>query len=134
MKFAIVFMSIILASVSGVMAAPAPAGYKKASSRYRPGQHRYCHLPGQSCSKVKRAVDAAAAILEEEDAAFTTTDLETLEIQRECEAEDGQCFKAKRAIEALSQAVTDAYELTGGEGEEFLDEEVTDDSGKKNKE
>lgn len=66
---------------------------------------RWCHRPGQGCSKVKRAAEAISEAL-----AVPEPDVEA---ENELEARwcyrPGQgCSKAKRAADALAKAAADA--------------------------
>jgi len=66
---------------------------------------RFCHRPGQGCSKLKRAADAAAEAL-----AFAAPVAEAdARIQRFCHRPGQGCSKAKRAAEALADAIADAH-------------------------
>lgn len=66
---------------------------------------RFCHRPGQGCSKLKRAADAAADAL-----AFAAPIADAdAGIQRFCHRPGQGCSKAKRAAEALADAIADAH-------------------------
>lgn len=141
MKFATIMITVLVAAIAGVTASPFPVrksyssgGYRPSRNTFKPGQHRYCHMPGQSCGRVKRAVDAAAAaILKHEDnGLLAAVDPEFSEISKRCEAEGGRCYKAKRALEALSKAIVEADEAIDSEAEDFEDEGTTDETGEEN--
>ncbi len=68
---------------------------------------RFCHRPGQGCSKVKRAANAIAdALAEPEAEAGPNADARA--IQRFCHRPGQGCSKAKRASDALAKAAADA--------------------------
>ena len=100
MKFNSVLFAAILA-VSSVQATAMPEPEANAVP-FR----RFCHLPGQVCSKVKRAADAAADALAmpepEADADANPW------FRRFCHRPGQVCSKAKRAADALADAIADA--------------------------
>lgn len=97
----IVFVALF-AAVSVQAAANAEAGPDAAAeARIR----HFCHRPGQSCGKVKRAAEAAAEALAMPEAGPEADP----RIHRFCHRPGQSCGKAKRAAEALADAVADAY-------------------------
>lgn len=68
--------------------------------------HRYCHLPGMGCNKLKRAAEAAAEALA---AAEAAPEPSAEPFHRYCHLPGMGCNKAKRSAEALAEAVAKAY-------------------------
>ncbi len=66
---------------------------------------RFCHRPGQSCGKVKRAAEAIAAALAEPEAEAGPN---AEPFRRFCHRPGQSCGKAKRAVDDLSAAAQDA--------------------------
>lgn len=66
---------------------------------------RYCHLPGQGCSKVKRAAEAIADALAEPE---PEAGPEAEPFRRYCHLPGQGCSKAKRAAEELTKAAEEA--------------------------
>ena len=65
----------------------------------------FCHRPGQSCSKVKRAADAIADALA---VAEPAPEADAEPIRHFCHRPGQGCSKAKRAADQLSKAAADA--------------------------
>lgn len=100
MKVNSILFAAILA-VSSVQASAMPEPEADAAA-FR----RFCHRPGQVCSKVKRAADAAAdALAEPEPEAEAEADPW---FRRFCHRPGQSCSKAKRAADALADAIADA--------------------------
>ncbi len=105
MKVLSIVYTVLLATAS-VEAVAAPAPNAEAI------QH-FCHRPGQGCSKLKRAADAAAEAL-----ALAAPNPEAdARIQHFCHRPGQGCSKAKRAADALAEAVADAYAIANAEPE-----------------
>lgn len=106
MKVLSIFYTAILATAT-VQAAAAPAPEAELVTRF-------CHRPGQGCSKLKRAADAAAEAL-----AMAAPQAEAGDelVARWCHRPGQGCSKAKRAADALADAVADAYAIVEPEPE-----------------
>ena len=66
---------------------------------------RFCHGPGQHCSKVKRAAEAIADALAEPE---PEADPKAEPFRRFCHMPGQRCSKAKRAADDLHQAAEEA--------------------------
>lgn len=74
----------------------------------------FCHRPGQGCSKLKRAADAAAEALA---MAAPDAEADASPIRHFCHRPGQGCSKAKRSAEALAEAIAEAYAVAGPEPE-----------------
>ena len=110
MKFTLTILTTLLAaSFAGANAAPeATAGPEALAFR------RFCHMPGQRCSKLKRAADAAAEALAE---AEPEPDAKAEPFRRFCHMPGQRCSKAKRSADALAEAVAKANAAASPEPE-----------------
>lgn len=91
----IVYTALLAVASAEAVANPAPDAE---------AMQRFCHRPGQGCSKLKRAADAAAEAL-----AFAAPVADAdADIQHFCHRPGQGCSKAKRAAEALAYAIADA--------------------------
>ena len=98
----ILFAAILAASSVQASAMPEP---EADAAPFR----RFCHRPGQVCSKVKRAADAAADAL-----AMPEPEAEADPwFRRFCHRPGQVCSKAKRAADALADAIADANAEAG---------------------
>lgn len=120
MKVSTVAFAALLASGS-VQAVAGPKAVADAEAS------RFCHHPGQSCGKLKRAADAAAEAL-----AFTEPESEVeAEAWRQFCQEQGQlCGKVDRAVYALTEAVAVAAAAAKAEPELDVDPKVKRDAGR----
>lgn len=110
MKFTTIIYAAVLAtaSVNASALADAEAGPDVLAFQ------RYCHLPGQGCSKLKRAADAAAEALA---AAEPNAGPEAEPFLRYCHLPGQGCSKAKRSADALAEAIAKAYAVASPDAE-----------------
>lgn len=95
MKVTLIVFSFLVA-VASAEAAAAPIA--------APARHVWCYRPGEPCSKLKRAADAAAEALE---GPFPGPDAEAADIL--CYRPGEPCSLAKRNALALAEAVAEAH-------------------------
>lgn len=106
MKVLAIFYTALLA-VASVDAVASPGPDAEAIQRF-------CHRPGQGCSKLKRAAEAAAEALAVPEPA---AEAEAEPWRRFCHRPGQGCSKAKRAAEALADAIADANAVANAEPE-----------------
>ncbi|KAI9839640.1 MAG: hypothetical protein M1819_002266 [Sarea resinae] len=97
----LVFAALLAATSIQAAAAPMPEPDAEAIKHF-------CHLPGQPCSKAKRAAEAAAAAFAMPEAA---PEAEAEPIKHFCHLPGQPCSKAKRSAEALAEAIAEANAL-----------------------